>query len=111
MIYEVLPCAGIEETKVEKRIVLIGAGSAQFGYGTMGDVFQSKVLEGSHVVLHDINPDTLAVVAKTGQQFIEEHNLPFTISATTSRAEALQGADYCVISIEIGDRFELWEQD
>jgi alpha-galactosidase len=96
---------------LEKRIVLIGAGSAQFGYGTMGDVFQSKVLEGSHVVLHDINPDTLAVVAKTGQQFIEENNLPFSISATTSRAEALQGADFCVISIEIGDRFELWEQD
>jgi alpha-galactosidase len=96
---------------VEKRIVLIGAGSAQFGYGTMGDVFQSKVLEGSHVVLHDINPDTLAVVAKTGQRFIEENELPFSISATTSRAEALQGADYCVISIEIGDRFELWEQD
>jgi alpha-galactosidase len=102
---------GIEEANVEKRIVLIGAGSAQFGYGTMGDIFQSKVLEGSHVVLHDINPDTLATVAKTGQQFIEENELPFTLSATTSRAEALQGADFCVISIEIGDRFALWEQD
>ncbi len=47
---------------MEKRIVLIGAGSAQFGYGTIGDILQSKVLEGSHIVLHDINPDTLAVV-------------------------------------------------
>ena len=47
---------------MEKRIVLIGAGSAQFGYGTIGDVLQSKVLEGSHIVLHDINPDTLAAV-------------------------------------------------
>ncbi len=94
-----------------KRIVLIGAGSAQFGYGTMGDVFQSKVLEGSHVVLHDINPDSLAVVQKTGQRFIEENDLPYSLSATTSRPEALEGADYCIISIEIGDRFELWEQD
>jgi alpha-galactosidase len=96
---------------VEKRIVLIGAGSAQFGYGTMGDIFQSKVLEGSHVVLHDINPDSLAVVAKAGQTFIEENDLPFSVSATTSRPEALAGADFCVISIEIGDRFALWEQD
>ena len=47
---------------MEKRIVLIGAGSAQFGYGTIGDILQSKVLEGSHIVLHDINPNTLAIV-------------------------------------------------
>ncbi|MBN1641771.1 MAG: alpha-glucosidase [Anaerolineae bacterium] len=96
---------------MEKRIVLIGAGSAQFGYGTMGDIFQSKVLEGSHVVLHDINPQSLAVVERTGQAFIEEHDLPFTLSATTSRPEALAGADYCISSIEVGDRFALWEQD
>ncbi|MBN1138867.1 MAG: alpha-glucosidase [Anaerolineae bacterium] len=96
---------------MNKRIVLIGAGSAQFGYGTMGDIFQSKVLEGSHVVLHDINPNTLAVVAKAGQAFIDEHKLPFTLSATTSRPEALQGADFCISSIEVGNRFELWEQD
>jgi alpha-galactosidase len=37
--------------------------------------------------------------------------LPFTLSATTSRAEALQEADFCIISIEVGDRFKLWEQD
>ena len=40
---------------MKKRIVLIGAGSAQFGYGTIGDILQSKVLEGSEIVLHDIN--------------------------------------------------------
>ena len=93
------------------KIVLIGAGSAQFGYGTMGDIFQSKVMEGSHITLLDINPATVQKVAKVGQTFIEEHKLPFTLSATTSREEALQDADFCVISIEIGDRFALWEQD
>ncbi len=96
---------------MKKTIVLIGAGSAQFGYGTIGDILQSKVLEGSHIVLHDINPNTLAIVEKTGRAFIEEHKLPFTISATTNRVEALQGADFIIISIEVGDRFVLWEQD
>ena len=96
---------------MEKRIVLVGAGSAQFGYGTIGDILQSTVLEGSHIVLHDINHDSMAVVEKTGRAFIQEHNLPFTISATTKRTEALQDADYVIISIEVGDRFELWEQD
>ena len=94
-----------------KRIVLIGAGSAQFGYGTIGDILQSKVLEGSHIVLHDINPNTMGVVAKTACDFIEQHKLPFTLSATTNRKEAFQGADFIINSIEVGNRFELWEQD
>ncbi len=96
---------------MKKRIVLIGAGSAQFGYGTVGDILQSKVLEGSHIVLHDINPDTLGVVENTSKAFIEKHHLPFTVSATTNRAEAFEGADFLIISIEVGNRFELWELD
>lgn len=94
-----------------QRIVLIGAGSAQFGYGTIGDILSSKVLVGSTIVLHDINPETLAVVERTGKAFIAAHELPFEISATTSRTEALRGADVIIISIEVGNRFELWEED
>lgn len=94
-----------------KRVVLIGAGSAQFGYGTIGDILQSKVLEGGHIVLHDINPVSMGVVEETARAFIQAEELPFTVSATTNRVEALAGADYIVISIEIGDRFELWELD
>jgi len=96
---------------MEKRIVLIGAGSAQFGYGTIGDILQSKLLEGSHIVLHDINPVTLAEVEKNGREFIAAHKLPFTISSSLNRAEALQGADFVISSIEVGNRFELWEMD
>ena len=93
------------------KIVLIGAGSAQFGFGTLGDIFQSEVLKGSHIVLHDINSKTLNHVHEVAQKYLSAHELPFTISATTSRQEALKGADFCVSSIEIGNRFELWEQD
>src|SRR5512136_2136499 len=96
---------------MKKRIVLIGAGSAQFGYGTIGDILQSKVLVGSHIVLLDINPTTLKVVEDTGKAFIKEHKLPFSISATTNRAEAFQGANFLINSIEVGNRFDLWEQD
>jgi alpha-galactosidase len=93
------------------RIVLIGAGSAMFGLGTLGDVFKSKALAGSHVVLHDINPDSLRRVQNIALREIQARQLPFTLSATTVREEALENADYCIISIEVGDRFELWEQD
>ena len=37
------------------KLVLIGAGSAQFGFGTLGDIFSSAFLKGSHIALVDIN--------------------------------------------------------
>ena len=96
---------------MNKRIVLIGAGSATFGFAVLGDIFKSAVLPGSTIVLHDINPQTLAKVEAMARGYVQERNLPYTIVATTSRPEALQGADFCIISIEVGNRFELWEQD
>ena len=93
------------------KIVLIGAGSAQFGYDMLGDIFQSEALKGCHIHLLDIDADALAIVEKNGKKYIDENKLPFTLSATTDRKEALKGADFCVIAIEVGDRFLLLEQD
>lgn len=93
------------------KIVLVGAGSAQFGYGTLGDIFQSKTLYGSEIVLHDINPAALAVTEKTARDFLAAEDLPFTVSATTDRKTALSGAEFVIISIEVGDRFALWDLD
>jgi len=42
---------------------------------------------------------------------IEEMKLEFSLEATTSRPDALKGADFVIVSIEVGDRFKLWEQD
>lgn len=96
---------------MKNTIVLIGAGSAMFGLGTLGDIFKSKALEGSSIVLHDINPQALQKVESIAQRTIKERGLPFTLSATTSRQDALKDATFCIISIEVGNRFELWEQD
>ncbi len=92
-------------------IVLIGAGSAMFGLGTLGDIFNSKTLQGGHIVLHDINPQSLRALQEIAQRTIQDRKLPFTLTATISRREALQDATFCIISIEVGNRFELWEQD
>lgn len=93
------------------KIVLVGAGSVQFGYGTLGDIFQSKTLYGSEIVLHDINPSALAVTTKTARDFLTAEGLPFTLSATTDRPTALRDASFVIISIEVGDRFALWDLD
>ena len=93
------------------RVVLIGAGSAQFGFDMLGDIFQSAPLVDADIVLHDIDADALARVKAAGDAFVAEHDLAVTLSATTERGKALAGADFCVIAIEVGDRFALWEQD
>lgn len=94
-----------------KRIVLVGAGSAQFGVETVADILISRILKGGTIVLHDINPKSLEMVRQACQMAIDEMKLNFTLEATTSRPEAFKDADFIISSIEIGDRFKLWEQD
>ena len=93
------------------KIVLTGAGSAMFGFGALGDIFKSQILRGCTVTLLDINPEALARVEGIAREYLAENDLPYTLEATPSRQEALQGADFCIISIEVGNRYELWEQD
>jgi alpha-galactosidase len=96
---------------MRKRIVLIGAGSAMFGLGALGDIFKCGALEGSAVVLHDINESALKRVESVVRGYIDQAGLPFEVLVTTSRPDALKEADFCIISIEAGNRYELWEQD
>ena len=93
------------------KIVLIGAGSSQFGLGTISDIFKSKVLEGSKIMLHDINKKALEKTKSTAEKYKEKLKANYIIEASTSREEALTDAHYCLISIEVGNRFDLWDQD
>ena len=94
-----------------EKIVLIGAGSQNFGLGIIGDIFKSKVLEGSVIFLHDIDKTTLANTKIIANDYKERLGVNFEIKASTSRKEALKDATFCVISIEVGKRFDLWDQD
>ena len=77
----------------------------------LGDFFQSAILSECEIVLHDIDVQALERVRKAGQEFIDANTLSVRLIATLSREEALLGADFCVIAIEVGDRFALWELD
>ncbi|PKL26753.1 MAG: alpha-glucosidase [Spirochaetae bacterium HGW-Spirochaetae-3] len=93
------------------KIVLVGAGSVQFGCGTLGDIFCSDRLKGSEITLHDINAKALDAVLQTAKDSIEQNRLPFTVNATTNRRDAFTGADFIISSIEVGNRFQLWDED
>ncbi|MDC7124847.1 MAG: alpha-glucosidase [Spirochaetales bacterium] len=93
------------------KITLIGAGSSQFGMGMMSDIFLCEELNGAEICLMDINAETLERTAQKGINFIDANNLPYRITSTTNRKEAVKDADFIIISIEVGDRFELWDID
>ncbi|MFX0074639.1 MAG: hypothetical protein ACFE96_04310 [Candidatus Hermodarchaeota archaeon] len=97
-------------TKKEK-IVIIGAGSLQFGLGSVGSVINSDILKGSKISLHDVNQANLDLVSRACKEAIETQNLNFDLETTTDRKKALQDATFIINSIEIPPRFELWEKD
>ncbi len=96
---------------MDKKIVIIGAGSAFFGPSILLDLYQSNYLQGSTIVLHDINKEHLEVIFELSSAENKIHNNKFNIESTTNRKEALDGADFIISSIEVGDRFKLWRED
>ena len=95
----------------DKRIVLIGAGSAAFGPPTLMDLNSSKILTGSTIVLHDINRDKLDRIYDI---VVKENKLKgnkYIIEQTLNRTIALNDADFVICAIENGDRFQLRRQD
>lgn len=96
---------------MSSKVVLVGAGSLQFGAGMLGDLFQSRVFSDCEILLHDINPTAVEKTLALARTFCEQHNLQHRLSASTDLGSVLPGADFVVISIEVGDRFELWNMD
>ena len=96
---------------MNKKIVLIGAGSTSFGPPMFNDIYLSDVLEGSTIALHDIDKDKLEMIYELLMVENEIHNNKFVLERTVDRIKALKDADFIVNSIEVGDRMELWRQD
>ncbi|MHA1703664.1 MAG: family 4 glycosyl hydrolase, partial [Promethearchaeota archaeon] len=95
----------------KQKIVIVGAGSLQFGLGTVGSIFNCEVLQGSTVSLHDINQTNLELALQACNDTIEKKSLNFTVEATTERKKALQGANFIINSIEVAPRFEWFDLD
>ena len=94
------------------KIVVVGAGSRQFGRGLFADLCNSTVLPGRRLelVLVDLDERRLERMTTLAQRMAEETGADYAISGTTDVRAALPGADYVVLSIA-RERYPLWEQD
>ena len=94
------------------KIVLIGAGSKEFGPATTRDVLLSDVLATSeiHLELMDINPSELQSHQQYAEDIARKLKRKIKITHTTELEKALEGADYVISAIEI-KRYFYWSQD
>ena len=96
---------------MDKRIVLVGAGSTNFGPEILSDIFLSDILKGSTIVLHDIDKKKVEMIYDIALKENEIRDNIFNIERSTKRSDAFKDADFIINSIEVGDRFALWRQD
>lgn len=91
-----------------RKIVIIGAGSAQFVQGLFGDLIHSG--RPWHLGLVDIDPSALAVAEGLSRRMVAAKEADITIEASTERREVLPGADVVVLTVGVGGR-RAWETD
>jgi len=81
------------------KIALIGAGSVGFTQKLFTDILSFEALREAEFAFMDIDEERLHVSKQLADKLLEQENLPATVTATTDRREALDGADYVICTI------------
>jgi len=92
------------------KVVIIGAGSLVFARRLMIDILSYPALRETTFGLVDIDEKRLTYARRVAEKIVETGKYPAKIEATLDRREALQGADYVIVSILTGG-FEAIETD
>jgi alpha-galactosidase/6-phospho-beta-glucosidase family protein len=86
----------------EVKVVIIGGGSVNWAPAILTDLMLKPDLEGSTVVLQDIDAEALELTLAFGQRLLGAAERRWTLEATTDRRAALKDADYVILVIAVG---------
>ena len=96
------------------KIVIVGAGSFQFGPKIISDIILSPLLidKLQSLVLMDINADNLSAVYNFARKYIIESHPKANINLVkkTDLESSLDSANFVIVAIEV-DRYKYWSQD
>jgi alpha-galactosidase len=92
------------------KITIIGGGSSTFTPQLMRLFMVSQVLQGSTIVLMDVDAHRLEVMDTLSRRMVEREGANLTIESTTDRRQSLTGADFVIAAISVGG-MDAWEQD
>jgi alpha-galactosidase len=84
------------------KIVIVGAGSHVFARRLITDILSYPELRASEIALVDIDQNSLNIMTAFVKKVVEQHGFNTSVSSTTNRREALQGADYVIDAIRVG---------
>lgn len=84
------------------KITIIGAGGYVFPLRLIGDLLSFAELRDCTLALMDIDPVRLERTAAAARALVAHHRLPTRIESTTDRRRALDGADYVIITFQVG---------
>ncbi len=84
------------------KIVLIGAGSHVFARHLLSDILSYPELRDSTITLMDIDKEPLDLITAFAKKVVAQHGFNTQVESTTNRCEALEGADYVIVTIRVG---------
>ena len=90
------------------KIVIIGAGSHVFSRHLITDILTWPELRDGTISLMDISQEPLDLIAGFARRLVKQNGFNTTIQATTRRREALDGADYVFVTIQVGGSKATW---
>jgi len=85
-----------------KKFAFIGSGSVVFTRNLVRDILTFPAFADCEIALMDINEDNLELSRRAVEKIISAGNYPATVTATTDRAKALEGADGVLCTIQVG---------
>ncbi len=92
------------------KVAMIGAGSVVFASRLATDILSWPALQDSTIALMDIDQGRLDTATGFVRQLVAQEDLPTKVVSTLDRREALDGADYVVVMIQVGG-LEMYEPD
>jgi alpha-galactosidase len=84
------------------RITIIGGGSYHWAPRLLCDFANTPALQGSEVVLHDIDASKLPRMVEFGTALAQRRGIPMSVTAAPDRKRSLEGAQYVIASLSVG---------
>ena len=85
-----------------QKIAIIGAGSVSFSRKLVNDLLFFDAFKDAEIRLMDIDEERLEFARNTMAVVNEKRNAGATFVATTDRRQALDGADFVIIMLQVG---------
>jgi alpha-galactosidase len=87
---------------MSKKIAMIGAGSVVFCKTLISDIMATDVLADSEFALMDLDEPKLRRMENFAKRMLKDNDMPGKVWGTLNRQEAIKGADFVVIMIDVG---------